>query len=206
MEHEKCLEMIFCLHAHIVPILTLKRHPTVCFFWIAPKETYISRLLSIVARCGLHHWIEREKQFFSMSFLIFCCNLKFFYNNSSKNLEIFNNYGKEKKRTLCFAVFCLTMSLNHRKSMTVWKLCKNSSKRDVAGNCSLIHLEMAKVWRKKSLIEKNDHFNIFPMSNFCLFVFFNDAAQDCLSYLLSNIHEQIKELQVFFKMAPWTNF
>ena len=27
-----------------------------------------------------------------------------------------NNYGKEKKRTLCFASFCLTMGLNHRKS------------------------------------------------------------------------------------------
>ena len=95
------------------------------------------------------------------------------------------SYGKEKRQTLCFANFGLTKDLNHRKSMTVWKLCKNSSKRDVAGNCSLIRLEMAKVWRKKSLIEKNDHFDFFPMSNFCLFVFFNDAAQDCLSYLLS---------------------
>ena len=105
-----------------------------------------------------------RKTVFSMSFLIFCCNLKFFYNNSSKNLEIFNNYGKEKKRTLCFAVFCLTMSLNHRKSMTVWKLCEKSSKCDVAGHCSFIRLEMAKVWRKKSLTEKSAHFNFFQQA------------------------------------------
>ena len=84
-----------------------------------------------------------------------------------------------------FASFCLTMGQNHRKSMTVWKLCEKSSKCDVAGHCSFIHLEMAKVWRKKSLIEKSAHFNFFPMSNFSLSILVNDAAQDCLSYSLS---------------------
>ena len=80
----------------------------------------------------------------------------------------FINYGKEKKRTLCFASFCLTMGLNHRKSMTVLKLCKKSSKCDVAGHCSFIRLEMAMVWRKKSLIEKSAYFYSFPMKNFSL--------------------------------------
>ena len=95
------------------------------------------------------------------------------------------NYGKEKKRTLCFASFCSTMGLNHRKSMTVLKLCKKSFKCDVAGHCSFIRLEMAMVWRKKSLIEKSAYFNVFPMSDFSLSVFVNNAAQDCLSYSLS---------------------
>ena len=64
-----------------------------------------------------------------------------------------------------FASFCLTMGQNHRKSMTVWKLCEKSSKCDVAGHCSFIRLEMAKVWRKKSLIEKNVHFIFFQWAN-----------------------------------------
>ena len=95
------------------------------------------------------------------------------------------NYGKEKKRTLCFASFCLTIGLNHKKSMTVLKLCKKSSKCDVAGDCSFIRLEMAMVWRKKSPIEKSAYFNSFPMTNFSFSVFVNYAAQDYRSYLLS---------------------
>ena len=55
------------------------------------------------------------------------------------------NHGKEKKRTLCFASFCLIMGLNHGKSMTVLKLCKKSSKCNVAGHCSFIRLEMTMV-------------------------------------------------------------
>ena len=47
------------------------------------------------------------------------------------------NYGKEKKRTLYFASFCLTMGLNHRKSMSVSKLCEKSIKFDIAGQWSL---------------------------------------------------------------------
>ena len=125
------------------------------------------------------------------------------------------NYGKEKKRTLCFASFCLTMGLNHKKSMTILQLSKKSSKSNVAGHCSFIRLEMAMVWRKKSLIEKNDHFNFFPMSNFCPFVFFDDAAQDCLSYLLSMSNlksfkfslkwdqEQISDLMHLIFMLEW---
>ena len=87
-----------------------------------------------------------------------------------------NNYGKEKKRTLCFASFCLTMDLNHRKSMTILKLCKKSSKCDVAGHCSFIRLKMAQVWRKKSLTGKSAHFNFFPTSNLSLSIFVNDEA------------------------------
>ena len=57
--------------------------------------------------------LERaQKTIFLCLFLIFCCNLKFFYHTQSKNIEISNNYGKEKKRTLCFPVFCLTMGLS----------------------------------------------------------------------------------------------
>ena len=83
-----------------------------------------------------------------------------------------------KKKTSCKGVFevsspkclkvhrkralnCLTVGQNHKKSMTIWKLCEKSSKWDVAGHCSFICLEMAKVWRKKSLIEKNAHFMFF---------------------------------------------
>ena len=51
----------------------------------------------------------------------------------------------KKKRTLCFASFCSTMGLKHRKSMTILKLFKKSSKCDVAGHCSFIRLEMAMV-------------------------------------------------------------
>ena len=46
----------------------LEKIHTLCFFWNAPKETYISPLLSIVASCGLHHWKEHEKLFLSMFF------------------------------------------------------------------------------------------------------------------------------------------
>ena len=95
------------------------------------------------------------------------------------------NYGKEKKRTLCFASFCSTMGLNHRKSMTVLKLCKKSFKCDVAGHCSFIRLEMAMVWRKKSPIEKVLISTFFPMSDFSLSFFVENAAQGCLSYSLS---------------------
>ena len=108
------------------------------------------------------------------------------------------------KWTLCFANFCLTMDLNHRKSMTVWKLCEKSSKCDVAGNRSFIRLEMAKVWRKKSLIEKSAHFNFFPMSNFGLSVFVNDAAQDCLSYSLSM--SKLKSFKFSLKWHQEWNF
>ena len=79
---------------------------------------------------------------------------KFYFQNCPGVYNRKCNYGKEKKWTLCFASFCLTMDLNHRKSMTILKLCKKSSKCDVAGHCSFICLEMAMVWRKKSLIEK----------------------------------------------------
>ena len=95
------------------------------------------------------------------------------------------SYSKEKKRTLSFVNFCLTMDLNHRKSMIVWKLCKKSSKCDVACNLSFILLEMAMVWRKKSLIAKELISILFPISNFSLSVVVNDAAQECLSYSLS---------------------
>ena len=40
------------------------------------------------------------------------------------------------------------------------------------------------------------------MNNFSFSIFDNDAAQDLLLF----IHEQIEELQIFFKMTPRTNF
>ena len=99
--------------------------------------------------------------------------------SSPKCLEIY------WKQTLCFASICLTMGQNHRKSMTVWKLCKKSSKCDVAGHCNFICLEMAKVQRKKIIDWKKCSFHFFPISNFSLSIFVNNAAQDYLSYLLS---------------------
>ena len=41
------------------------------------------------------------------------------YSGAALSLSIVHNYGKEKKRTLCFASFCLTMDLNLRKSIIV---------------------------------------------------------------------------------------
>ena len=62
------------------------------------------------------------------------------------------------KQTLCFPSFCFIMGQKHRKFMTIWKLCKRSSKWDVACHCSFVRLEMAKVWKKKSLFKKKAHF------------------------------------------------
>ena len=108
------------------------------------------------------------------SMVIFAFSISVFLSHYLP-VGLLSNYGNEKKRTLSF---CLTMDLNHRKSMTILKLCKKTSKCDVAGHCSFICLEMAMVWRVLISI-------FFPMSNFSLFVFFSDAAQDCLGYLLS---------------------
>ena len=65
---------------------------------------------------------------------------------------------RKKANNFFLASFCLIMGLNHRKF--VWKLCQKCSKCDVFGHCSFIRLEMAKVWRKKSLIQffSNDKF------------------------------------------------
>ena len=142
------------------------------------------------------NWRLQDRSFTSLtpswsswnSWMCSCCK------NAVKKVK---NCGKEKKRTLCFASFCLTMDLNHRKSMTILKLCKKSSKCDVAGHCSFIRLEMAMVWRKKSLIEKSAYFNFFPMSNFSLSVFVNNAAQDCHSYSLSM--SKLKSFKSFLK-------
>ena len=71
--------------------------------------------------------------------------LVFEKGKESKQKKLTTNYGKEKKRTLWFASFCLIMGLNHRKSLTVLKLSKKSSKSNVAGLCSFIRLKMAMV-------------------------------------------------------------
>ena len=55
-----CVIIIF-VYFSICQFVYLVYFSTVCFFGSAPTETYISRLLSTVARCGLHHWIEHEK-------------------------------------------------------------------------------------------------------------------------------------------------
>ena len=147
-------------------------------FWFLPNyktqshEILIQKTSYIVFSWGKNITLKNKLVFAQYRF--FLCQMRL------KTL-----YGKEKKQTVCFAVFCFTMGLSYRKSMTVWKLCKISSNCDVAGHCSFIRLEMANVWRKISLIEKSANFIFFPMSNFRVAVFVNDAAQDCLSYFLS---------------------
>ena len=69
-----------------------------------------------------------------------------------------NNNSTRKNGTTCFAYFCWTERLNHRKFMTIWKLCKRSFKRQVAGHSGFIRLEMALEWVKT-----------LPHSILCLF-------------------------------------
>ena len=57
------------------------------------------------------------------------------------------------------------------------------------------------------LIEKSANFGVFfPMHKFSLYIFLHDATQGFQIAKLLDIHEQIKELRIFFKMAPRTNF
>ena len=71
-----------------------------------------------------------------------------------------------KKQTYFLATFCLTLGLNHKKSMTVSKLSEKSSKCDIAGHCSFICLEMATIWRIKSPIEKKCFFEFSSNEQF----------------------------------------
>ena len=54
----------------------------------------------------------------------------------------------KKKETTYLAYFCWANNMKYKKSMAVWKICKRSFKRDVAGSSSFIRLEMAQEWMK----------------------------------------------------------
>ena len=69
-----------------------------------------------------------------------------------------DNNSTRKNGITCLDLFCQTECLNHRKFMSVWKLCKKSFKRHVAGHSSIIRLEMALEWVKT-----------LPHSILCLF-------------------------------------
>ena len=104
----------------------------------------------------------------------------------------------KKKTTTCFASFCFHMGLIYRKFMTNWKLCQKSSKCDDAGCCSFIRLKMAWVWSKTLQIEKSANLVVF----FYAQVWSLHISSWCNTRFskLLDIHEQIKELRIFFKM------
>ena len=104
---------------------------------------------------------------------IFCICISWFgsYGSLKKTTLSSQLTLAEKKWTTSFTSFCLTIGLDHRKSMTVWKLCKKSSKCDIVGRCSFIHLEMAYDFIKKTFDKKKCSSQFFFQWEILLFLF-----------------------------------
>ena len=74
--------------------------------------------------------------------------LLYFNKTGFTELVMRNNHSNKKNETTYLAYFCWTEDMKYKKSMAVWKICQRSFKCDVAGNSSLICLEMAQEWMK----------------------------------------------------------
>ena len=136
---------------------------TGCFARIDRLRIDITFFLEKLIQFWKKVWLDLKCSFFMSP--IFCICVFWIGSDGGLKKTTFSSQLTlaEKKWTTSFTSFCLTMGLDHKKSMTVWKLCKKSRKCYVVGCCSFIHLEMAWDWRKKTLTKKNAHFNFFSI-------------------------------------------